>query len=77
MAKYLFLAVICRTLSCTTECLVKYVGPYSGESRFQHLAPESFVYCCAECKQTYRYQREEIFPVLLDKTPPVGFESTF
>jgi hypothetical protein len=77
MAKYLFLAVICRTLSCTTECLVKYVGPYSGESRFQHLAPESFVYRCTECKQTHRYNREDIYPVLLDGDSPVGFESAF
>jgi hypothetical protein len=77
MAKHLFLAVICRTLSCTTECQVKYVGPYSGESRFQHLAPESFVYCCAECKRTHRYHREEVYPVLLDAAPSGGFENAF
>ena len=77
MAKHLFLAVTCRTLGCTTGCMVKYVGPYSGESKFQHLAPEWFVSCCSECNQTHRYKREEIYPVLRDEAPPVEFESAF
>jgi hypothetical protein len=77
MAKHLFLAVTCRTLGCTTGCMVKYVGPYSGESKFQHLAPEWFVSFCEECKQTHPYTREEIYPVLRDEAPPVGFESAF
>lgn len=77
MAKYLILAVTCRTLSCTTGCMVKYVGPYSGESKFQHLAPEWFECCCAECKKTYRYNREDVYPILLDEHPPPGFESAF
>jgi hypothetical protein len=57
--------------------MVKYVGPYSGESKFQHLAPEWFMSFCGECKQTHRYKREEIYPVLRDEAPPVGFESAF
>jgi len=57
--------------------MVKYVGPYSGESRFQHLAPELFESCCNECLQTHRYNREDVYPVLLDEAPPTGFENAF
>jgi hypothetical protein len=77
MAKHLFLAVTCRTMGCTAGCMVKYVGPYSGESRFQRLAPESFVFRCRECGQTHRYWRDEIYPVIQDEAAPPGFESAF
>jgi hypothetical protein len=77
MEGHLFLAVTCRTPGCTTGRLVKYIGPYSGEYKFQHLAPESFAYRCGKCKRTHHYLRDEVYPVKLAEGPQPGFKSAF
>jgi hypothetical protein len=75
--EHLYLAVTCDTSGCTAALLVKYVGPDTGQSELQEMAPEWFDCRCEECHRLHRYTRADIYAVKTDEAPPPEFENAF
>jgi len=77
MAKHLYLAVTCNTPGCTSAGLIKYLGLQTGQTTIGDSVPVWFEYECGECHRLHHYEREDVYPVITDTAPPLGFENQF
>ena len=75
--KHLYLAVTCKTPWCSTDCLVKYLGPYAGQSELGQSVPAWFDFRCGDCHRAHRYLYDEIYPIRTDTAPPPGLRNPF
>jgi hypothetical protein len=76
MQKHIYLAVNCKTRGCGTICLIKYLGPDTGQSEVDDTAPTGFQYQCGNCHQAHRYELKDVYPFRTDSSPPLGSQKS-
>ena len=74
---HLFLVVNCKTPGCTTERILKYIGPELGERKFIEFVPARFKAECGRCLQSHSYAQGEVYPQVADTPPPPEFLNAF
>jgi hypothetical protein len=57
--------------------LIKYIGPDTGQQQIADLVPTGFEFECGRCARTYRYVREELYPLRTDSPPPRELQNPF
>jgi len=63
---HVFLVVNCKTPGCTTERILKYMGPDSGERKLSESVPARFDAECGRCLQWHSYEQSEVYPLITE-----------
>jgi hypothetical protein len=74
MAMYFYLGALCKNHQCENLCALRFFGTDSEQIEPEDAMPTSFIYECAQCRQSHRYEREETFVFMANSAPPLGWQ---